>query len=385
MAKFSYFPISIPEPEFGSKLVDYILEIYALKSKTNIDQIKGATPQVIFDQLREIFHSLESVYSARIEGNHTTIAKYLDSKTSSNRTNSEKILEIQNIEKCLAWLESIPTKDLNLNQNLLKNIHSQIVNGLSTEGEGDKTPGEYRNIDIQIGQSEHLPPILEFVPKLMSEFEEFVTTTHDTKYEPLKLAICHHRLAWIHPFGNGNGRTVRVWTYAMLLKYGYIKDRIINPTAVFCGDRVKYYEYLSKGDTGTKQRQLDWCEYVLAGLCKEFSKIDELNNYQKTKNLILLPALEYIYDKGSISNLELVILKNSLESKDGIFGAGDINSKVQAYTISRAIKKMLSEQILIKYSPRKYIINLNHPKIVISIAYQLEKNRFLSEGVDSIN
>ena len=41
------------------------------------------------------------------------------------------------------------------------------------------------------------------------------------KYDLLKVAIAHHRFVWVHPFSNGNGRTVRLFTYAMLVKLGF--------------------------------------------------------------------------------------------------------------------------------------------------------------------
>ena len=45
---------------------------------------------------------------------------------------------------------------------------------------------------------------------------------------------------------------------------------------------------------------------------------------------------------------------------------------------------MLQQELIINISPRKYTINLKHPKIIISVAYQLESNGFLAEKVDNI-
>jgi Fic family protein len=63
----------------------------------------------------------------------------------------------------------------------------------------------------------------------------------------MKVAQVHHRVGWIHPFKNGNGRVVRLLTYAMLIQYGFNEragGRVLNPTAVFCNNRDIYYDML---------------------------------------------------------------------------------------------------------------------------------------------
>ena len=114
------------------------------------------------------------------------------------------------------------------------------------------------------------------VPELMHELVEFINRDDKSQYDLIKVALVHHRFGWIHPFGNGNGRTVRLLTYALLLKYGFnVGDygRLINPTAIFCCDRDKYYEMLTKADSGTEKGIYEWCLYVLKGLLHERKKI----------------------------------------------------------------------------------------------------------------
>lgn len=98
----------------------------------------------------------------------------------------------------------------------------------------------------------------------------------------MKIALAHHRFAWIHPFENGIGRVVRLLTYSLLIKYDFkMKDsQLINPTAVFCNNREKYYEMLSKADQGTDEDYPDWCEYVLTGICDEIPKANKLLNHE---------------------------------------------------------------------------------------------------------
>lgn len=75
--------------------------------------------------------------------------------------------------------------------------------------------------------------------------EDVNNESHPDKYDLMKVALAHHRFGWVHPFGNGNGRVVRLLTYAQLIQYDFSMatvGRVINPTAVFCNDRDKYYE-----------------------------------------------------------------------------------------------------------------------------------------------
>ena len=74
----------------------------------------------------------------------------------------------------------------------------------------------------------------------MNELFDFINQDSGAKFDLLKTAIAHHRFVWIHPFGNGDGRTVRLFTYAMLIKLGFNVNvgRIINPTAVLCNHEI---------------------------------------------------------------------------------------------------------------------------------------------------
>jgi len=84
----------------------------------------------------------------------------------------------------------------------------------------------------------------------------FINQQDPPKYGLMEIALAHHRFGGIHPFGNGNGRVVRLLTYALLLKYGFnvsTGKRVLNPTAVFCNDRERYYAVLSAADKGTPE------------------------------------------------------------------------------------------------------------------------------------
>ncbi len=80
-AKFTHYDLKLIEPSFGSSLTDLIIELDHLRKK----QLGGSTHPKVFFQLKYIFHTLESIGSARIEGNNTTIAEYIETKLTDNK------------------------------------------------------------------------------------------------------------------------------------------------------------------------------------------------------------------------------------------------------------------------------------------------------------
>lgn len=74
-------------------------------------------------------------------------------------------------------------------------------------------PGELRQRDVKVGR--HVPVSPGAVPRFLQRFEA-VYGDLGTTDSILASAAAHHRLLWIHPFLDGNGRVARLMSYAML-------------------------------------------------------------------------------------------------------------------------------------------------------------------------
>src|SRR3990172_10338247 len=98
---FKHYDLALVAPDFNSPLTGLIIELDHLRRK----QLSGSTPTQIFFQLKHIFHTLESIGSARIEGNNTTIAEYIETKLSGKHSSDASIIEIQNMEKAMAFID----------------------------------------------------------------------------------------------------------------------------------------------------------------------------------------------------------------------------------------------------------------------------------------
>lgn len=189
-------------------------------------------------------------------------------------------------------------------------------------------------------------------------------------------------LVWIHPYGNGNGRTVRLFTYAMLVKTGFNVNvgRIINPTAVFCSNRNDYYNFLSKADTGTDEGIMAWIEYVLKGLKEEIEKIDKLSDYKFLRREILLPAISYSLERKYITDVESKILKKVIDLQ--LIQASDVKEffvgKADA-EVSRQIKRLIDKKMISpeKQGTRKYVLRFDNNYLLRSIIKILGEKGFL--------
>ncbi len=372
MAEFRHFDLSIFDPPFKSHLTDLVIDLNHLRQK----KLEGTTHSALFFQIKSIFQMLESIGSARIEGNNTTLLEYIEKKADQQEDAQENTQEIHNIEKALAFIDDL-VEEHPINRAFVSELHKRVVVGLNQEG--DKTPGAYRIHSVKIAKSQHRPPEPHLIVDYMDELFAFIAENSSAKYDLLKVAQAHHRFVWIHPFGNGNGRTVRLLTYAMLIKYGFnVKQgRILNPTAVFCNNRQLYYDYLSQADQGNI---MPWCEYVLDGIKGEIEKIDRLLDYPYLQDKILLPALLDARQQEIITDLEQKILNIAVEKQT--IQASDLKRLFQGkapHDISRRIAILKDKNLLqaLEEGKRTYLPCFINNRLMRSMMRVLDRQGFL--------
>ena len=385
MPTFTHYDLRLLNPAFSSPLLDVLTDLEYLRRI----RIGGSTPFPVFMQLKQAFHLLESLASARIEGNHTTLADYVESKVLAPEHPSDEFKEIANIESAMQYVEEAVEPGAAMSEHLIRELHSMTVTDLVREG--DRTPGAYRSGSVQIARSQHLPPEAVQVPGYMSELVNFVNRADAPKYDLMKVALAHHRFAWIHPFGNGNGRVVRLLTYALLMKYGFrvsAVGRLLNPAAVFCADRDRYYAMLANADTGTDRALEDWCAYVLTGVRDELTKVEQLADYDHLKTHILLPALDYARQRQLVTAQEEAVLTATLKSKRGVVKAGDLSVAMPGLNDTQRtyqIRKLVASGMLqpVKAGARQYTIGFSNNTLLRGVIQSLADQGFISAALKS--
>lgn len=383
MPAFSHYDLQLLNPTFDSELVDVLSELEHLRRL----RLEGDTPAPVFFQLKSIFHTLESLGSARIEGNHTTLADYIDSKVIGKAEDTDQLREVANIEKAMDYIEERMRPGVPLTEHFVRELHAMTVHDLLREG--DKTPGAYRQNQVRIAQSEHLPPDFIHVPGYMRELVDFVNQEDSPKYDLMKVALAHHRFGWVHPFGNGNGRVVRLMTYALMMKYGFnvsTGGRVLNPTAVFCNNRDRYYAMLATADSGTSKGLESWCTYVLEGVRDELKKVDLLTRYEYLTKSILFPAVTFARQRQWITETEESVLTVTIKSR--VVKSADLASVLPGLNSPQRtylIRKLVDQGMLlpINEGARQYTIGFSNNYLIRGVIKALREEGFIPAPLEN--
>jgi Fic family protein len=113
-------------------------------------------------------------------------------------------------------------------------------------------PGEFRRNHVKVGRLVPVSP--GAVPRFMDRFES-VYTGLDKVESVLAAAAAHHRLAWIHPFLDSNGRVARLMSHATLLET--LNTGAIWSVARGLAKRVATYKELLANCDRTRRNELD--------------------------------------------------------------------------------------------------------------------------------
>ena len=205
-------------------------------------------PAVAVEKLRQQF-AIEMTYNSNaIEGNRLTLKEtflVINEGLTIKGKPLKDHLEAKDHYEALNYLyESIEhDKHHTLSEVFIRSLQNLVVKDTDKE-----YAGKYRISNVTIGGSDHTPPDATEVPALMRGLLDWVRQNHK-KLHPIELAaLLHHKLVYIHPFYDGNGRTARLAMNVLLMQAGYLLVVILK------NDRKKYYDALDKADKGKPQK-----------------------------------------------------------------------------------------------------------------------------------
>ena len=177
----------------------------------------------------------EAVYSSVIEGafNSREQAAEFIRRNKQSRNKSEQMVK-NNYDALTYVLEHLEDE---INEETIL----QIARIVTRSGAEVQVTG-YRDGAVYVTGREgvvYTPPQADAVPEMMRLLVEFIQKSE--LHPLLKACIAHFYFVYVHPFGDGNGRTARALSYMMLLQAGYDFFRYFSISGVVAEERGKYY------------------------------------------------------------------------------------------------------------------------------------------------
>lgn len=327
-----------------------------------------------------VARELEAVYLAKgalattaIEGNTLSESQARDAIRGQLRlpeSQSYLGIEIQNVLHAIAEIERTiigAQEVVKITPELLKAFNRQVLDGTPDAAEDGVTPGEYRR-DVRVVGNVYkspLPEDTEFLVGLLCDWlngPDFETTEtgHESFVRVLMRAlVAHIYIAWIHPFGNGNGRTARLLEFAILTSAGlpsvsahlfsnhYNQTRSVYYSKLNAASRSAdglngFFEYAAIGFVDQLQSQLEtvhelvfeiaWRDYIY----RAFDGAKETQATRRQQRLALaLPTAEAV----PVSEIRLLTPQLAVDY-DGKGGK----------TITRDINRLLELELIVRES-----------------------------------
>lgn len=189
---------------------------------------RRSLPDSLVSSLADLVRSMNCYYSNLIEGHNThpiEIERALRQDWSQDEAKRDLQLEASAHIEVQRWIDNggLPGRAAltvegvrELHRRFCQNLPESLL-WIERPGSNERvpmTPGQFRQFDVQVGQHVAVSP--GAVPRFLDRFEA-VYSRLGTAETILATAAAHHRLLWIHPFPDGNGRVARLVSHATLL------------------------------------------------------------------------------------------------------------------------------------------------------------------------
>lgn len=205
-----------------ARLNDLVFELTAAATA-----FKTSLPDGMIEALSDLVRSMNCYYSNLIEGHNThpvDIERALADDYSSDVRRRNLQLEARAHIATQRWIDEGGLATPPATVAAVRDIHRRFEEAMPPEllwvedpqtGRREQVvPGEYRTSDVKVGRHVAVSP--GAVPRFLARWEQAFGRLG--KFETvMQSAAAHHRLLWVHPFADGNGRVARLVSYAMLL------------------------------------------------------------------------------------------------------------------------------------------------------------------------
>jgi Fic family protein len=199
-------------------------------------------PPALLSRVHDLL-AVEWVYNSNaIEGNTLTLREtrlILETGLTVGGKRLREHLEVVNHERAIHFVEELAAAESAITPFHIRSIHRLVLAGID-----DEWAGQYRSVSARIAGAGFEPPDAWELPRIMDDLGAWLGGEALGLSPVERATLAHHRLAAIHPFVDGNGRTARLLMNLLLMRSGY------PPAVIQRSNRRQYYATLARADRG---------------------------------------------------------------------------------------------------------------------------------------
>jgi Fic family protein len=218
--------------------------------------IKGRAHGGVIASLSPLLRAMNSYYTNLIEGQHTrpseieqALRKDFSADNQLRRKQHIALAHIQTEKWAEALLGTQQWQALfsaDSVQVLHRELFARMPEQYRVADDGTRfAPGEWRDVNVEVGR--HVAPDHTAVQRFLQGWAQEYRQTRDGELAIVAAAASHHRLAWIHPFRDGNGRVARLHTHLLLHAMG-LTNGVWSPMRGLARNKQQYYNFLAVAD-----------------------------------------------------------------------------------------------------------------------------------------
>ncbi|MGH8320016.1 MAG: Fic family protein [Steroidobacteraceae bacterium] len=345
---------------------------------------RRSLPGSLLSSLATLVRAMNCYYSNLIEGHDThpvDIERALQGDYSKDTKKRDLQLEAKAHIAVQQWIDEGGLRGRAVAADSIREIHRRFCEALpedlmwvedpATHERIRLIPGELRTRDVAVGG--YIAISAPAVPRFLGRFEEVYSRLGKTE-TILAGAAAHHRLAWIHPFLDGNGRVARLMSHATLLE-ALDTGAVWSVARGLARNVVAYKGHLAACDMGrrndldgrgnlSEESLAEFTRFFLATCLDQVTFMEGLMQPDSLRTRILLWTEEEIRLKrlppksGAI--LEAVLYRGELPRGDaaGIVGTGDRQAR-------RVVSALIERGVVISESSRASL-RLAFPAVLAS-------------------
>jgi Fic family protein len=333
---------------------------------------KGRAHTSVMLAIAPLLRAMNSYYTNRIEGQHTLPVEIeqalrLDFAPDADTRRRQRLAVAHMHTE--AWAEQHTAQTLwplLFKPEVIRVLHQHLFEQLpATDRHGEQgdvlAPGEWRTREVSVGG--HVAPRAKAVPLFLARFAEVYGQTRVGELAIVAVAAAHHRLTWVHPFTDGNGRVARLHSQVLLQGLG-LTNGVWSPLRGLARSQPRYYEMLANADL-PRRNDLDgrghlseeglvaFCDYFLDICIDQAAFMTQLLDMQTMKDRIAACLAFESHREGSAIRMEALTPMHYLflggPMERGAFKA---MTGLAPRSADRVLQALLARELLVSDKPK---------------------------------